>query len=190
MVAPSQSKKRVHDAVPANDTSDENWRPAPGDAAPGDAAPGDATPGELVQDFESWEFCKQLFAQRLSEVRHQLGWTYDDIAYMTGISRRMAAAYELGDTPPSFKFLMALMAAKVDVMYLITGQVQDHLNPLTKAEPVGSAQRLLAVMEPLPTPPRTLNEITLLTGFRELDLRDQRKILHLLSRLQHKEEET
>lgn len=189
MVAPSQSKKRVQDAVQANDSSNDNWLPTPGESTPGES-----TPGESMPDVENWEFCKRLFAQRLSEVRHQLGWTYDDIAYMTGISRRMAAAYELGDTPPSFKFLMALMAAKVDVMYLITGQVQDHPGGLAKAEPGDGAQRLLAAMEPLPPPlpppPQTLNEITLLSGFRELGQRDQRKILHLLWRLQHKEDET
>jgi transcriptional regulator with XRE-family HTH domain len=131
------------------------------------------------------------FSQRLTEVRHQLGWTYDDIANITGISRRMAAAYELGDTPPSFKFLMALMAAGVDIMYLITGQAQDSVaTKSTHAEPFDGAKRLLAAMQPLPPPVQSPNEITFLSGFRELGPRDQRKMLQMLWRLQHKEEGT
>ncbi len=130
------------------------------------------------------------FSQRLTEVRHQLGWTYDDIANITGISRRMAAAYELGDTPPSFKFLMALMAAGVDIMYLITGQAQDSGKQPTNPEPFDGAKRLLAAMQALPPPRQTPNEITLVSGFRELGPRDQRKLLQMLWRLQHKEEGT
>ncbi len=130
------------------------------------------------------------FSQRLTEVRHQLGWTYDDIANITGISRRMAAAYELGDTPPSFKFLMALMAAGVDIMYLITGQAHDNVSKPANPEPFDGAKRLLAAMQPLPPPVQTPNEITLVSGFRELGPRDQRKLLQMLWRLQHKEEGT
>lgn len=130
------------------------------------------------------------FAQRLAEVRHQLGWTYDDIANITHVSRRMAVAYELGDTPPSFKFLSALMQAGVDVAYLITGRSSKARPQASVPDAGDGASRLMAAMQavsPLPEP-CTENELALLDGFRQLAPKEQRKLLNVLWRLQSKVE--
>ncbi|MEN9866021.1 MAG: Helix-turn-helix domain [Pseudomonadota bacterium] len=128
------------------------------------------------------------FSLRLAEIRHHLGWTYDDIANITHVSRRMVVAYELGDTPPSFKFLSALMQAGVDVAYLITGRSSQPLPPASVIDAADGASRLMAAMQPVSTAaiPCPENERALLDGFRQLAPKDQRKLLNVLWRLQAK----
>lgn len=130
------------------------------------------------------------FSLRLAEIRHQLGWTYDDIANITHVSRRMAVAYELGESPPSFKFISALMQAGVDVTYLITGRSSKPLPHASPVEPGDGANRLMAAMQPVSPVAQSCreNELALLAGFRQLAPKDQRKLLNALWRLQSKAE--
>lgn len=63
----------------------------------------------------------QLFFERLRAERERLRLTQDEMVMKTGVSKRSYCAYEAGDTAPSAKLLAALVAAGLDVPYLLTG---------------------------------------------------------------------
>ena len=64
----------------------------------------------------------QEFCERLVSIRHNKGWSQDEMAEQTGVSMRQYCAYEYGENAPSTKFLMGLAGLGVDLMYLLLGQ--------------------------------------------------------------------
>lgn len=61
-----------------------------------------------------------LFGERLKEERVRLGLTQIGLAEKAGQSREMLGKYERGAAEPGASVLMALAAAGIDVLYLLT----------------------------------------------------------------------
>lgn len=89
----------------------------------------------------------QLFFERLRKERDALGYTQDEMAENTKVSKRSYCAYEAGETAPSAKLLAALAVMGMDVAYLLTGQRNPAAPPprLTPDE-----QELLALFRAAP----------------------------------------
>ena len=75
-------------------------------------------------------FCKRLLALRLGQ-----SWTITEISRITGLTERSCIAYERGETPPSYKFLIGLRDAGVDIAGLLGAPVREP-HPLELAESV------------------------------------------------------
>lgn len=74
----------------------------------------------------------ETFCERLLEERQRLGLRQADLAEKAGVARTTYVHYESGDRAATVPFLLGLIAAGVDVLYLLTGQRQ--LLDLTPAE--------------------------------------------------------
>lgn len=57
---------------------------------------------------------------RLREERDRLGLNQTDFGTAAGVSRGTQKAYELGNSSPDIRYLMALQAMGVDVHYVLT----------------------------------------------------------------------
>lgn len=59
--------------------------------------------------------------ERLREERDRLGLNQTDFGTAAGVSRGTQKAYELGNSSPDIRYLMALQDMGVDVNYVLTG---------------------------------------------------------------------
>lgn len=66
--------------------------------------------------------------QRLREERVRLGLSQADLADRVGISKKSQTNYELGHSIPPADYLAALVAAGVDVLYVLTGSASSALD--------------------------------------------------------------
>ena len=91
---------------------------------------------------------KEAFGKRLKQLRKDLGYTQQELAYAVGIQWSRYHKYELGKNEPPFEILIKLASfADVDLDYLIAGQERRRGR---KAEPPwGQVRELLNVV---PTP--------------------------------------
>lgn len=80
--------------------------------------------------------------ERLVEERKRLGLTQARFAELGGVSKRSQIAYEQG-RPPTTDYLVAIAAAGVDVLYVVTGERRHAPSPLTSQRDVVSALALL-----------------------------------------------
>ena len=64
----------------------------------------------------------QDFCERLLAIRHEKGWSQEEMALKTGVSMRQYCGYEYGENSPSTKFLVSLAGFGIDLMYLLLGQ--------------------------------------------------------------------
>jgi transcriptional regulator with XRE-family HTH domain len=97
-------------------------------------------------------------AARVRAERARRGWTLDEFAARSGVSRRLVVQIESGDANPSLGTLLKLAAAiGVTLTELLTSQPQDRALALVPEEdamtlwstPSGSAARLLVSRGPL-----------------------------------------
>lgn len=92
--------------------------------------------------------------RRLLEERKRLELTQERLAAKAGVSTRSLTGYEAGARPMDVETLVGLQEAGVDVMYLLTGQVDDG-----KLSPV---------------------EVDLIVNFRTLDDRGRAGVLGMI----------
>ena len=93
----------------------------------------------------------KYFFDRLKEERKRLGLNQDDFAALGGVKKGAQFNYENGSRAPDSDYLTAVAAAGVDVFYLLTGErAADSL---------------------------TVDESELLTGYRQLDVRNKARVL-------------
>lgn len=64
----------------------------------------------------------QSAGERLREERTRLGANQEDFAQIGGVNRNTQGAYEKDERSPDVKYLAALAAHGVDVLYVVTGE--------------------------------------------------------------------
>ncbi len=64
----------------------------------------------------------ETFCARLLEERNRLGLRQADLAEKAGVARTTYLNYETGERTATVPFLLGLLAAGVDVVYLLTGR--------------------------------------------------------------------
>ncbi|MEK1943586.1 MAG: helix-turn-helix transcriptional regulator [Pseudomonas sp.] len=64
----------------------------------------------------------QSAGERLREERTRLGANQEDFAQIGGVNRNTQGAYEKDERNPDVKYLAALAARGVDVLYVVTGE--------------------------------------------------------------------
>lgn len=73
--------------------------------------------------------------ERLREERDRLGLNQTDFGTAAGVSRGTQKAYELGNSSPDVRYLMAVQDMGVDVNYVLTGsRVSTDADSLTPDE--------------------------------------------------------
>ncbi len=108
------------------------------------------------------------FGDRLREVRGQL--SQAEFGRMGGVQRNAQAKYESGERSPDARYLEALAARGVDVVYLLTGVVGEGPS-------LGDRRRTFEGGGP------SMAEIQLLSGFRRLTEKDRETVLNLIASL-------
>lgn len=94
------------------------------------------------------------FNERLKIERKRLGLSQEKFAALGGVTRDTQMNYENGSRKPDSAYLSAMLAAGIDVLFLLSGRQSEV--PLTK------------------------DESELLTGFRGLDIRGKARVLGVI----------
>ena len=103
--------------------------------------------------------------ERIKSLRRSRGWTQDQLAQATGVSRSAVAQWETGRAGFSAKARLIAEALDVPVRQLQPGHHPDP--PLRLRDPA----------------PISNDEVALLRHFRELDPDDQACVIHVASKL-------
>lgn len=74
------------------------------------------------------------FGDRLREVREAMGLSQQELADRCGVTMRSQRNYEKGERNPDSAYLAAIAAAGADVLYLLTGQRQGGLSPMSMSQ--------------------------------------------------------
>ncbi|MBI2313553.1 MAG: DUF551 domain-containing protein [Betaproteobacteria bacterium] len=73
--------------------------------------------------------------ERLRDERKRAGWTQDNLARATHITRRTQVAYETGRRTPRGEYLLAVSEQGLDVQFIISGRVPTIWIPVTERLP-------------------------------------------------------
>ena len=103
--------------------------------------------------------------ERIKALRRSRGWTQDQLAQATGVSRSAVAQWETGRAGFGAKARLIAEALDVPVRQLQPGHHPDPPMRLRDPTPVSS------------------EEVALLRHFRELDADDQACVIHVASKL-------
>lgn len=71
---------------------------------------------------------------RLREERERLGMNQDGFAAAGGVGKRALIHYEKNERSPDATFLAAVSAVGADVLYILTGQRQGGLPPMSMSQ--------------------------------------------------------
>jgi len=94
------------------------------------------------------------FNERLRAERKRLGLNQEKFAALGGVAKDAQLNYEKGSRKPDSDYLVAVAAAGVDILYLLTGELASLVLPADEKE--------------------------LLTGYRGLDIRNKANMLGML----------
>lgn len=100
------------------------------------------------------------FGERLREERDRLGLNQEELGLIGGVNRNTQGKYEKGERSPDTKYLEAIAAAGVDILYLVTGR-----------------------RTPLPAGTLSLKESTMVEKYRSLGAADQASLDRLVDAL-------
>ena len=97
------------------------------------------------------------FCKRLEELCSARRWSRADLARLTDLSDRTCIDYLHGDTPPSYKFLMGLHDAGVDIGNLLTGETRQADQAVPVAVVIAQAAQYKATLDAISTVLNTIH---------------------------------
>lgn len=91
-----------------------------------------------------------LLGDRLRAERERLGLSQQELADLCGVTMRSQRNYEKGERQPDAAYLAAMAAARIDMLYVVTGQ---HSASVTDRSNVSPTRHLTEVANPVTNEP-------------------------------------
>lgn len=109
------------------------------------------------------------FADRLRFEREQLGLSQEEFGLKCGVKKLAQFNYEKGERQPDAKYMAALAALGIDVVYLLTGDYRSVFEAKQRIKKLDAEQFAVAETPPVPYVQPASRDAVLLEKFNRLD---------------------
>lgn len=109
------------------------------------------------------------FADRLRSEREGLGLSQEEFGLKCGVKKLAQFNYEKGERQPDAKYMAALTALGIDVVYLLTGDYRSVFEAKERIKKLDAEQFAVAEVPPVPNVQPAGRDAVLLDKFNRLD---------------------
>ena len=102
---------------------------------------------QIIEPVNAWGSKNMTIGERLKEERSRLGLSQTDLGAAGGVGKTTQINYEKGTGTPDAKYLAAVEALGVDVLYVVTGRrvpISNQVIAIDELEMVMNVRSLLS----------------------------------------------